>query len=71
MSVPRFNNFGDLYRAAFAESDPEQKQVLLADVKSALDQWAEGDNERPDDKMTLPSPKPPLRLDRTSFKCIA
>jgi len=70
MSAPRFDNFGDLYRAAFAESDPEQKQVLLADVKNALDQWAENDSRRTPDKAAL-FPKPPLRVDRTSIRRIA
>jgi hypothetical protein len=36
----KFSDFGDLYRAAFAETDPETKQVLLAEVKRALDMWA-------------------------------
>jgi hypothetical protein len=40
MSIHHFENFGDLYRAAFAESDPEIKQILLVDVKRALDRWA-------------------------------
>jgi len=71
MSDPRFDNFGDLYRAAFAETDPEQKQVLLADVKNALDQWAEADNRRTDSRATFASPKPLLRVDRTSIKRIA
>jgi hypothetical protein len=37
----RFTNFGDLYRAAFAEPNPNVKQLLLAEVKKALDRWAE------------------------------
>ena len=37
----RFTDFGDLYRAAFAESNPTTKQLLLAEVKKALDRWAE------------------------------
>ena len=36
-----FGNFGDLYRAAFAESNPSTKQVLLSEVKRVLDQWHE------------------------------
>ena len=43
MSTSRFDNFGELYRAAFAENDPEIKQLLLADLKNALDRWAESD----------------------------
>jgi hypothetical protein len=34
-----FTNFGDLYRAAYAELDPNTKQLLLAEVKKALDRW--------------------------------
>lgn len=37
----RFTDFSDLYRAAFAESNPTTKQLLLAEVKKALDRWAE------------------------------
>jgi hypothetical protein len=36
-----FSNFGDLYRAAFAESNPSTKQLLLAEVKRVLDHWQE------------------------------
>jgi hypothetical protein len=37
----RFTDFGDLYRAAFAEPNPTIKQLLLAEVKKVLDRWAE------------------------------
>ena len=40
-----FTNFGDLYRAAFAEPNPTAKQLLLAEVKKALDHWAESVND--------------------------
>jgi hypothetical protein len=46
MGTYRFDNFGDLYRAALAESDPELKQLLLGRVKTALDRWAESDRKR-------------------------
>ncbi|PYX38756.1 MAG: hypothetical protein DMG81_10955 [Acidobacteria bacterium] len=36
-----FTNFGDLYRAAYAELNPSTKQLLLAEVKSVLDRWQE------------------------------
>lgn len=36
-----FTNFGELYRAAFAEVNPTTKQLLLAEVKKALDHWQE------------------------------
>ena len=40
MSTRVHEDFGDLYRAAFSEADPERKQQLLAAVKRALDLWA-------------------------------
>ena len=40
----RFTDFGDLYRAAFAELNPTTKQLLLAEVKKALDHWAENND---------------------------
>jgi hypothetical protein len=43
MSTSRFDNFAELYRAAFAEDNPEIKQLLLADVQKALDRWAESE----------------------------
>jgi len=30
------NDFGSLYRAAFAERDPEKKQILLSQVQKAI-----------------------------------
>ena len=41
----RFTDFGDLYRAALAEPNPTTKQLLLAEVKKALDAWAESVND--------------------------
>jgi hypothetical protein len=69
MSAQRFDNFGDLYRAAFAESDPEQKQVLLADVKNVLDVWAEADRGRADTPSL--AQRPPVRVDRSLIKRVA
>jgi hypothetical protein len=40
MSSQAYADFGDLYRAAFSEADPDRKQRLLADVKKILDRWA-------------------------------
>ena len=34
-----FTNFGELYRAAFAEPDLQKKEMLLAQVKLAIDAW--------------------------------
>lgn len=32
-------DFGELYRAAFAERDPDTKVVLLGEVRKAIDEW--------------------------------
>ena len=69
MITHRFDSFAELYRAAFAENDPEQKQLLLADVKTALDSWAEADR-RHSGPLQRPS-KPALRLDATSIHRVA
>lgn len=69
MSTHRFDSFAELYRAAFAESDPEQKQLLLADVKTALDRWAEADRRHTG---LLQRPlKPALGVDATSIHRVA
>jgi hypothetical protein len=43
-SHPRlgFKDFSELYRAAFAEQDPEKKDLLLREVQKAID-----DREQP------------------------
>lgn len=43
--IYHFADFGDLYRATFAEPNPATKQLLLAEVKKALDHWAQTINE--------------------------
>jgi len=37
----RFEDFGALYRAAFAEQDPERKALLLSAVDDVIRGWAE------------------------------
>ena len=69
MGAYRFDNFGDLYRAAFAENDPELKQVLLEDVKTALDRWAEADRKR--STATAVPPKATRLADCTSIHRVA
>ena len=69
MQARRFDNFGDLYRAALAENDPKIKQKLLAHVKHALDLWAEGDRKRTS-VASRPS-KPPLQANRSSVHRVA
>ena len=32
-------NFSELYRAAFAERDPDKKLELLSQVRNAIDEW--------------------------------
>jgi hypothetical protein len=36
-----FRDFGELYRAAFAERDSARKLVLLHEVQKRIDQWEE------------------------------
>jgi len=69
MGAHPFDNFGDLYRAAFAESDPELKQLLLAHVRTALDRWAEADRRRP--ATTAVAPKTARFVDCTSIHRVA
>lgn len=39
MSNRTFSNFDKLHHAAFAETDPEKKVLLLSEVKKAVDDW--------------------------------
>jgi hypothetical protein len=39
MVDPAYGSFSDLYRAAFAEPDPDKKLFLLSQVKKAIDDW--------------------------------
>jgi hypothetical protein len=41
MTYGEFKDFGELYRAAFAERDPSTKEVRLSEVRKALDDWQE------------------------------
>jgi len=41
MEQDNFRDFGELYRAAFAERDPTRKLVLLHEVQKRIDQWEE------------------------------
>jgi hypothetical protein len=47
MSDHSFKSFGDLYRAAFAESNAERKTILLSQVQKALEDWRERSVGRP------------------------
>jgi hypothetical protein len=49
MNHRSFKSFGELYRAAFAETDLQKKETLLAQVKLAIDSWQEM-AEEPDPK---------------------
>jgi len=69
MHLHRFDSFAELYRAAFAETDPEQKQLLLADVQIALDNWAEADRRHTGPLQR--SRKPALSVDVTSIHRVA
>ena len=39
MKNAEFRSFGDLYRAAYAETNAERKMFLLSEVRRALDEW--------------------------------
>lgn len=46
MSFTRFNDFGELYRAAFAETDEQTKSKLLQEVERIISSSrAESPNE--------------------------
>lgn len=68
MRIRRFDNFGDLYRAALAENNPELKQKLLTHVKNMLDVWAEADRNRTNHTQVG---KPPVPANRTSVPRVA
>ncbi len=42
MTDTKFRTFGELYRAAYAEPNPERKAFLLSEVRRALDEWERG-----------------------------
>jgi hypothetical protein len=50
-------NFGELYRAAFAEKDPDRKCVLLGEVQRVIKSWeqSEGTSAVPHLKMEAQS----------------
>jgi len=53
MTSDTFRNFGELYRAAFAERDPERKSLLLREVQRTIERWDEppqgwGEKKRPE-----------------------
>lgn len=63
----RSNNFGELYRSAFAERDPEKKLELLSQVRRAIAEWEAVIEEHagtgPDAARKFPLPqKTPARL---------
>jgi len=47
MADVSFKNFGDLYRAAFAEPNAERKTMLLSQVQKALEDWHDQSIGRP------------------------
>ncbi len=55
MAHSTFDNFGDLYRAAFAEQDPEKKLFLLGEVRKAIEKW----EEQASRSSLADKPKPP------------
>jgi hypothetical protein len=55
MADTPFKNFGDLYRAAFAELDAKKKTILLSQVQKALWDWEESSFQSPA-QGNLPTP---------------
>ena len=47
MAEMGFKNFGDLYRAAFAEPNAERKVLLLSQVRQLLDDWEQTSGNPP------------------------
>jgi hypothetical protein len=47
MSVTEFNDFGKLYKAAFAEREPQLKLALLRQVQKAIEKWMQQHAESP------------------------
>lgn len=45
-------NFAEVYRAAFAERDPNRKLALLGEVQRAIRSW-----EQDDETASAPNPK--------------
>jgi hypothetical protein len=43
MATSRSMDFSELYRRAFAESDPKKKVVLLHEVQRAIYDWEKSD----------------------------
>jgi hypothetical protein len=71
MSNNRFDSFGELYRAAYAESDPVLKQTLLSAVKQALDRWAESEGDNPGNARKAPGPYAHPRREALVFHRVA
>lgn len=46
MAENDFKDFGDLYRAAYAESNAERKLFLMSQVQRVLDDWAQTSTRR-------------------------
>jgi len=51
--MSEFSDFGELYRAAFAECDPERKSHLLKQVRQALVEWEQEGRSASESTMTV------------------
>lgn len=47
MSFTRFNDFSELYRAAFAETDDQEKLSLLHEVQRIINSYTMESNAEP------------------------
>ena len=61
MSQGQAADFGRLYRAAFAERDPDKKLTLLREVQQVLHSWHQSVDSVPTTDISLNRPAFPLR----------
>jgi hypothetical protein len=61
MSQGQSADFGKLYRAAFAERDPDKKLSLLREVQQALHSWHQSVDSVAAPELAIKPPALPLR----------
>lgn len=57
MSHQGFSDFGELYRAAFAEPNLERKLFLLSEVRKVMERWEKQQDGEPSVAVTDPDRK--------------
>jgi hypothetical protein len=56
----KFKDFGELYRAAYAEPESERKLLLLNEVRRAIEEWERAQGSEGPALATPLAPKPAL-----------